>query len=72
MNTADAIVKNAVACGICQAPADRYNNRFQCQDNSNHVGDLNVGIFTDRTWKDEPSAAQVQPSADTTTDEVNP
>jgi hypothetical protein len=43
------IVKNAVRCGVCGAAADRYCNRFQCQDNYNHVGDLNVGIFADLT-----------------------
>lgn len=42
----EPIIKNAVRCGICQAAADRYENRFQCQTNPSHVGDLNVGIFT--------------------------
>ena len=41
------IVKNAVRCSICQSPADRYANRFQCQSNPCHVGDLFVGIFAD-------------------------
>lgn len=44
------IVRNAVTCGICQSPADRYNNRFQCQAHPGHVGDLNVGIFSDLTY----------------------
>jgi hypothetical protein len=40
-------VKNAVTCGICQAPADKTPSCYQCQANPNHVGDLTVGIFTD-------------------------
>lgn len=43
------ITVNAVRCGVCGKGADRYANRFQCQDNPNHVGDLNVGIFSDLT-----------------------
>lgn len=43
-------IKNARSCGICQSPADRHENRFQCQANPNHVGDLNVGIFSDLTY----------------------
>lgn len=45
----DLVVRNAVTCGICHGPADRYVNRFQCQHDPNHVGDLNVGIFSDLT-----------------------
>ncbi len=55
MNTNDPeipIVCNAVRCGVCGEPADRYVNRFQCQANPNHVGDLNVGIFSDCTLPD--------------------
>ena len=47
------IVKNAIACGICQAGADRYDILYQCQANPNHVGDLYVGIFTDLTHPDD-------------------
>ena len=47
------IVKNAVRCGICNSAADRYVNRFQCQSNPNHVGDLNVGIFSDLTFPND-------------------
>ena len=43
----EPIVKNAVRCGICQSPADRYDNHFECQANPCHVGDLFVGIFSD-------------------------
>lgn len=43
------IVKSAVICGICHSPADRYDYGFQCQANSNHLGDLIVGIFSDLT-----------------------
>lgn len=46
------IVRRAVPCGVCGAPADRFINRFQCQADPNHVGDLNVGIFTDLTHPD--------------------
>lgn len=49
------IVRNAVRCGVCGAAADRFANRFQCQSNPNHMGDLNVGIFDDLT----PPNAQV-------------
>lgn len=49
----DPIVKNAIQCGICLAPADRYCNRFQCQNNPNHIGDLNVGIFSDLTYPEK-------------------
>jgi hypothetical protein len=41
------ITKNACQCGICQAPAHRYANMFQCSANGGHIGDLNVGIFSD-------------------------
>jgi hypothetical protein len=47
---AGIITKNAMACGICGGPADRYRNHFQCQKNPNHVGDLIVGIFSDLTF----------------------
>ncbi len=43
------ITRNAVQCGVCQSPAHRYSNCFQCSSNPNHMGDLNVGIFTDLT-----------------------
>lgn len=43
------VVKNAVRCQICQAPADRHPWGFQCQQNPNHVGDPVVGIFSDLT-----------------------
>lgn len=57
------IVKNAVQCRICGAPADRYGGAeqmngfdrstwgtmFICQANPNHVGDCIVGIFSDLT-----------------------
>ena len=42
------VVKNAVTCTICGSPADLHNKTYyQCQKNSNHVGDTWVGIFTD-------------------------
>lgn len=41
----DVVVKNAVLCGICGSPADRYVNRFQCQEHPGHMADLNTGIF---------------------------
>lgn len=47
----EPIVRNAVTCGICQSPADRHANRFQCQANPNHWGDLSVGIFSDLTYR---------------------
>jgi hypothetical protein len=43
------VTKNAIKCGICYFSVDRYVNRFQCQKNPNHIGDLNVGIFCDLT-----------------------
>jgi hypothetical protein len=46
----DPIVKNAVSCGICGSPADRYIHTFECQTNPSHVGDLMVGIFSDLTY----------------------
>ena len=45
------VTKSAVRCGICQCNADRYDNRFECQGNPNHVWDLNVGIFSDLTLR---------------------
>lgn len=45
----EPIVKNAVRCGICNAPADRHEHCFVCQANPNHLGDMNVGIFSDLT-----------------------
>lgn len=47
------ITKNAVPCGICQAAAHRYSNRFECSANPHHVGDLNVGIFSDLEYHGE-------------------
>ncbi|MCA9496518.1 MAG: hypothetical protein KC589_06235 [Nanoarchaeota archaeon] len=44
------IVKNAVRCGVCGNLADRYVNRFQCQNNPSHIGDLFVGIFSDLSY----------------------
>lgn len=44
------IVRNAVRCRICSAPADRYVNRFECQANPAHTGDLFAGVFIDRTF----------------------
>lgn len=49
----EPVVKNAVRCGVCGSPADRYSNRFQCQANHAHFGDLFVGIFTDLTHPQE-------------------
>ena len=43
------IVKNAVTCGVCGSPADRYENYFICQKNPNHIGDLMYGMFDDFT-----------------------
>lgn len=43
------VTKNARTCSLCNSMADRYSNRFQCQLNPNHMGDLFVGIFTDLT-----------------------
>ena len=48
--TDEPIVKNARRCGICGNQADRYVNRFQCQNNQSHIGDLFVGIFSDLTY----------------------
>lgn len=45
----ERIVKNARRCGLCGAAADRYATHYQCQENSCHVGDLIVGIFSDLT-----------------------
>jgi hypothetical protein len=47
------IVKNAVTCGVCQSPADRYKYLYVCQANPNHLGDLYVGIFTDLTYPEK-------------------
>lgn len=47
------IVKNAINCTICQAPADRYANYFQCQKNPNHMADLMTGTFSDLTHPSE-------------------
>lgn len=43
------ITKNACQCLVCGANADRFQNRFQCQVNPNHIGDLVVGRFSDLT-----------------------
>lgn len=51
----EPIARNAVPCGICQAPADRYDWGFQCQAQAGHVGDLIVGIFSDLTPPSAPS-----------------
>lgn len=45
----EPIVRNAVRCGICGIPADRYANLYLCQANPCHQGDLIVGIFSDLT-----------------------
>lgn len=47
------IVKNAVICTICRSPAHRYDWGFQCAANINHMGDLNMGIFSDLTYPGE-------------------
>ena len=44
------VTKSARNCRICQALADRYDNRFECRDNPAHVGDLIVGIFSDLSY----------------------
>lgn len=50
------VKRNAINCGICQAPADRYAHYYQCQKNPNHLGDIEDGRFTDRTEpKEEPA-----------------
>jgi len=41
------ITKNATRCSICGSNADKYVNRYQCQVNWNHLGDLTSGVFTD-------------------------
>lgn len=53
MNYNEPIVRNAVTCSICGAPADRYAWGFQCQRHSGHVADFNTGIFSDLTHPDE-------------------
>lgn len=47
--TAKMIVRGAVKCGICDAPADRYDWGFQCQATDGHKGDPVMGIFSDLT-----------------------
>ena len=47
------IVKNAVRCLVCVNLADRYVNRFQCQNNPSHIGDLFVGIFSDLSYQED-------------------
>ena len=54
------IVKNAVRCRVCGAAADRHENRFECQANPNHVGDLNVGIFSDLTHPEREDTGDAQ------------
>ena len=49
----EPIVKNARSCGICGGPADRYENRYECQKNPCHLGDLFVGIFSDLSRPDD-------------------
>lgn len=49
------VVKNAVTCTICGAPADRFAWGYQCQKNHAHLGALSVGIFTDRASQAKPS-----------------
>jgi hypothetical protein len=44
------IVENAVPCGLCQSGADRFKYMFICRSNPGHIGDLNVGIFSDLTF----------------------
>lgn len=60
----EPIAKNAVRCGICGAPADRYANHFGCQANPAHMGDLNVGIFSDCSYppSDHPSNLEPLPN----------
>lgn len=48
-NEPKPLVKNAVRCGICGAPADRYYQYYECQKNPCHLGDCFVGIFSDLT-----------------------
>lgn len=55
-STDEPIFKNAVQCGVCGAPAGRYCNRFQCQKNPAHVGDLNFAIFSDLTYPEKEQA----------------
>lgn len=43
------VVKNAVRCRVCGAPADRHHNRFECRKDLGHMADLVTGIFTDMT-----------------------
>src|SRR3979490_2788210 len=57
----EPLVCNAVTCGICQSPADRYSNMFVCQANPSHLGDLNVGTFSDLT----PPNSEVEKAAKT-------
>lgn len=47
------IVLNARRCGICGSPADRRGHLYQCQANNLHVGDVNVGIFTDLSYPEK-------------------
>lgn len=54
----EPITLNAVTCTICQSPAHRYSNRFQCSANPNHLGDLFVGIFSDLTMPTRLSAQE--------------
>ena len=51
---AGMITRNAVTCGICQEPAHRMQTHFQCSAVPGHVGDLNVGIFSDITREEKP------------------
>lgn len=43
-------VKNARHCGVCGAGADLYGWGYQCQANSNHMGDPTVGLFDDFSY----------------------
>lgn len=52
------VTKDAVTCGVCGSLAARYSNRFQCQKNPNHVGDLVFGIFSDLTPPKATGGAQ--------------
>lgn len=61
------LATNAVTCDICQSPANRYSDRFICQANLNHVGDLTVGIFSDQT---PPSSVTAEPQINFASDVI--
>lgn len=47
--THDKPMLNAMRCGICGGPGDRYPHHFQCRNHPGHMADLVVGIWTDLT-----------------------